>query len=42
MADNYGMEVKASVKLPTSADIDKQIRKLEKSISKLQVSGKFE
>ena len=42
MADNYGMEVKGSVKLPTSADIDKQIRKLEKSISKLQVSGKFE
>ena len=40
--DNYGMKVRATVDMPSVGDIDKQIRKLEKSISKLQVSGKLD
>lgn len=42
--DNYGMKVQAtaSVKMPTASEIDKQIRNLEKSISKLQISGKLD
>ena len=44
MADNYGVKVQAtaSVKMPTASEIDAQIRKLEKSISKLKVSGQFD
>ena len=42
--DNYGMKVQAtaSVKMPAASEIDKQIRNLEKSISKLQISGKLD
>lgn len=40
--DNYSMKVQARVDLPSNKDIDAQIRKLEKSISKLKVSGQFD
>lgn len=40
--DNYSMKVQARVDLPSNKDIDAQIRKLEKSISKLQISGKLD
>lgn len=40
--DNYSMKVQARVDLPSNKDIDTQIRKLEKSISKLKVSGQFD
>lgn len=35
--DNYSMKVQARVDLPSNKDIDAQIRKLEKNISKLKV-----
>lgn len=40
--DDYGMKVQATVDLPSVKKIDEQIRALEKSISKLKVSGKFD
>ena len=40
--DNYSMKVQARVDMPSNKDIDAQIRKLEKSISKLKVSGQFD
>ena len=40
--DNYSMKVQARVDMPNNKDIDAQIRKLEKSISKLKVSGQFD
>lgn len=40
--DNYSMKVQAKVDMPSNKDIDAQIRKLEKSISKLKVSGQFD
>lgn len=42
MADNYSIKVQAKVDMPSNKDIDAQIRKLEKSISKLKVSGQFD
>lgn len=40
--DNYGMKVQATVDLPSAKKVDEQIRALEKSISKLKVSGQFD
>ncbi len=40
--DNYSMKVQAKSVMPSVKEIDGQIRKLEKSISKLKVSGKFD
>lgn len=40
--DNYSMKVQARVDMPRNKDIDAQIRKLEKSISKLKISGQFD
>lgn len=40
--DNYNMKVQAKAVMPSVKDIDAQIRKLEKSISKLKVSGQFD
>lgn len=40
--DNYGIKVQATVSMPASGDVDKQIKQLEKSISKLKISGKFD
>lgn len=40
--DNYGMKVQATVDLPSTKKVDEQIRALEKNISKLKVSGKFD
>jgi len=40
--DNYSMKVQAKAVMPSVKEIDGQIRKLEKSISKLQISGKID
>ncbi|MDE6742610.1 MAG: phage tail tape measure protein [Lachnospiraceae bacterium] len=41
MADN-NMKVQATVELPSAKKVNEQIRALEKSISKLKISGKFD
>ncbi len=42
MADNYNMKIQAEAILPSAKEIDAQLRKLEKKITKLKISGQFD